>query len=83
LAIKGCKACNTERCPKYDLVQSLEKDKNRILRGTEKTKKYYRKIVKSLLIACAILIFELIVTLANGKDGVMIGFKFIKDLFIK
>lgn len=64
--------CSTPKCPKKDLIEELERDKSRIIKASEKNKKYYRNVVKILAIACGVLISALILTLAFGKEGIRI-----------
>ena len=74
----ACHKCNTKKCPKYPEIKDKEKQIRRILKGYKSDKDFWRgKLVKWLAIACGILLVELILVLAKGKDGIMLGFELI------
>jgi hypothetical protein len=56
-----------------DLCKEKDKRIHAILKAARRDKKY-------LAIACAVLLVELILTLANGKDGIMMGLELITGL---
>ena len=77
-----CRNCSTDKCYNYGLIEQLKKEASALKKGNQNNKDYHRKIIKVLLIACGILVLELIFTLAFGKEGVLLVFDKIIE-FIK
>lgn len=78
---RKCNYCNTEKCPKNGELEILKKDVDNLRKGNNANKKFYRKYFKYLLIACAILTFELILSMAyDGKEGVILGIEKIMSI---
>jgi hypothetical protein len=59
------------------------KDKNDILKAHKKDKKYYRTVIKILAISNAITAVELILTLALGKEAIMLTITFAQKIILK
>ena len=62
------------------LCQEKDTEIKRILSGYKKDKEYYRRIIKILAIAFLVSIGELILSLAYGKDGIMMGIELLKGI---
>jgi hypothetical protein len=62
------------------LIDEFEREIRVLMKANRENKVYYRKIIKTLLITCAILTGELILTLAYGKEGILMGIEYIKKL---
>jgi hypothetical protein len=69
----NCKKCNTDDCPKHEVIAVLNRQKNSILKSYRKDKKFYRIVIGTLgLLILMILTY-------GARDGVKIVF----DYFIK
>jgi len=84
------KLCDTNKCPKDELVKELNEQTTRLLnankqksKANSKTYAFYKKIIKVLAMAFFIAVVEVILALAYGKDGVIMLFNFIKGVFGK
>lgn len=65
------------------LCKERETEIKRILAGYKKDKTWYRKVIKILSISLGIILFELILTLTYGKEGISIGFNLAKWIINK
>ena len=70
----GCNKCNTDKCPKADLVKEKESEIRRILGSYKKDKSFYRKVIGGSFLLNAL-------TLAFGKQGLTMFIELMKDLW--
>jgi hypothetical protein len=61
------------------LEDQLEKE----IKGYKKDKKYYRRIIKIMAITIAIAVIELILTLALGKEAIMLTVNLAHKIILK
>ena len=75
--MSNCNKCSTPKCPNRGEINVLEKRIKDILAGYSKDKKYWRSLIKYMGIAIAVLLIELILTLAYGHEGITMGINYI------